>query len=83
MRSGPMAEPVGPTPINSHELSAQNWTHGDLVIIRESCGPTCFDSTKKRDAGASLYAIERCELFSRFCFCEFLFELVDPVLQRR
>jgi hypothetical protein len=38
---------------------------------------------EKRDAGASLYTIERCKLFSRFRFGEFLFELVDPVLQRR
>ena len=38
---------------------------------------------KKGDAGRSLYAIEHYKLFSRFRFGEFLFELVDPVLQRR
>jgi hypothetical protein len=29
-----------------------------------------------------LGVIERGKLFSRFCFGEFLFELVDPLLQR-
>ena len=38
---------------------------------------------KKRDARASLYAIERCKLFFRFRFGELFFKLVDPVLQRR
>jgi hypothetical protein len=32
---------------------------------------------------ASLWALERCGLFSRFRLGEFLFELVDPILQCR
>ncbi len=53
------------------------------LIPQNRVARRALTTQKKRDAGASLYAIERCKLFSCFRFGEFLFELVDPVLQRR